>query len=282
MITPTGCTLARIMKTENLMIKPLKQLSEFVIDRPKIISLFSVVVFLIIWEIVGRMTNPVLFAPPSAIVLSYPELILSGELPRGLTITLSAMISGYVIASVFGIIAGLLWGRSAILQDVVEPYINALYALPRVAVVPLVIIWIGIGFWGRIFIIFYGTVFDTMINTYTGVRYTDQTLLEVGKSFGANEKQLFRHIIIPYSLPYIMAGLRLGIGRALVGVIVAEMFLQMTGMGGIILILGEKHRIAGVLAVVIILSMLGIFFTGLVKRAEHMVAPWKDYEGVTE
>jgi NitT/TauT family transport system permease protein len=228
------------------------------------------------------MTNPVLFAPPSAIVLSYPELILSGELPRSLLITLSAMITGYVIASVFGIIAGLFWGRSAILQDIMDPYINALYALPRVAVVPLVIIWIGIGFWGRVFIIFYGTVFDTMINTYTGVRYTDQTLLEVGKSFGANERQVFRHIIIPYSLPFIMAGLRLGIGRALVGVIVAEMFLQMTGMGGIILTLGEKHRVAGVLAVVIILSMLGIFFTGLVKRAEQAVAPWKDYGGATE
>ena len=243
--------------------------------HPWVIYTGSLIVFLTFWEILGRMTNPILFAPPSRILAQYPEMISSGQLPRAMLTTLSAMLLGYVSASITGILFGLWWGRSRFLQDIVEPYLNALYALPRVALIPMVIVWIGIGFWGRIFIIFYGTIFDTMINTYTGVRYTEKTLLEVGKSFGANERQVFWHIIIPYSIPFIMAGLRLGIGRALVGVIVAELFLQMVGMGGLILVFGDYFKVAGMLAVVILLSLMGVLLTELLKKLEKMVAPWK-------
>jgi ABC-type nitrate/sulfonate/bicarbonate transport system permease component len=116
--------------------------------------------------------------------------------------------------------------------------------------------------------------------SYTGVRYTDQTLLEVGESFGAIERDQFWHIIIPYSVPFIMAGLRLGIGRALVGVIVAEMFLQMVGMGGLILIFGDTQRIASMLAVVVLLSIMGVLITELLKKFEKMIAPWKQFENL--
>ena len=234
--------------------------------NPWIVYFSTFIIFIVFWEILGHLTNPVLFAPLSRVISEYPELISSGKLPKAMLTTISAMLLGYFTASVTGILFGLWWGRSRFLQDIVEPYLNALYALPRVALIPLVIVWIGIGFWGRFFIIFYGTVFDTMINTYTGVRSTEKTLLEVGKSFGANERNLFLHIIIPYSVPFIMAGLRLGLGRALVGVIVAEMFLQMVGMGGLILVFGETHRIASMLAVVILLSIMGILFTELIKK----------------
>ena len=248
--------------------------------NPWIVYFSTFIIFIVFWEILGHLTNPVLFAPLSRVIYEYPELISSGKLPKAMLTTISAMLLGYFTASVTGILFGLWWGRSRFLQDIVEPYLNALYALPRVALIPLVIVWIGIGFWGRFFIIFYGTVFDTMINTYTGVRSTEKTLLEVGKSFGANERNLFLHIIIPYSVPFIMAGLRLGLGRALVGVIVAEMFLQMVGMGGLILVFGETHRIASMLAVVILLSIMGILFTELIKKIERIVAPWNEYNEV--
>ncbi|HIC82799.1 MAG TPA: ABC transporter permease [Candidatus Marinimicrobia bacterium] len=248
--------------------------------NPWIVYFSTFIIFIVFWEILGHLTNPVLFAPLSRVISEYPELISSGKLPKAMLTTISAMLLGYFTASVTGILFGLWWGRSRFLQDIVEPYLNALYALPRVALIPLVIVWIGIGFWGRFFIIFYGTVFDTMINTYTGVRSTEKTLLEVGKSFGANERNLFLHIIIPYSVPFIMAGLRLGLGRALVGVIVAEMFLQMVGMGGLILVFGETHRIASMLAVVILLSIMGILFTELIKKIERIVAPWNEYNEV--
>jgi len=248
--------------------------------NPWIVYFSTFIIFIVFWEILGHLTNPVLFAPLSRVISEYPELISSGKLPKAMLTTISAMLLGYFTASVTGILFGLWWGRSRFLQDIVEPYLNALYALPRVALIPLVIVWIGIGFWGRFFIIFYGTVFDTMINTYTGVRSTEKSLLEVGKSFGANERNLFLHIIIPYSVPFIMAGLRLGLGRALVGVIVAEMFLQMVGMGGLILVFGETHRIASMLAVVILLSIIGILFTELIKKIERIVAPWNEYNEV--
>ncbi len=244
---------------------------------PNGIEIASIVVFLAAWELLGKMFNPVLFAPPSRVLLSYPDLVASGELGSAIRTTLVAMFVGYVGAAVVGILFGLLWGRSPFIQDVIEPFINALYAIPRVALVPLVIVWFGIGFAGRVFIVFYGTVFDVMINTCTGVRYTEKALLEVGRSFGATERQLFRHIILPYSVPYVMAGLRLGIGRALVGVIVAEMFLQMTGMGGLILTFGETYRIASMLSVVVLLSGLGVLLTWVVKKAERMAAPWKTF-----
>jgi NitT/TauT family transport system permease protein len=248
--------------------------------HPWVIYIGSLFTFLLVWEILGRMTNPVLFSPPSRVFSQYPEMIASGKLFSAMGTTFSAMLIGYLSASISGILFGLWWGRSKFLQDIVEPYLNALYALPRVALIPMVVVWIGIGFWARIFIIFYGTVFDTMINTYTGVRYTDQTLLEVGESFGASERQQFWHIIIPYSVPFIMAGMRLGIGRALVGVIVAEMFLQMVGMGGLILVFSETFRIASTLAVVILLSLTGVAITELLKKLEKMAAPWSSSSSV--
>jgi NitT/TauT family transport system permease protein len=162
------------------------------------------------------------------------------------------------------------------LARVVEPYIDAIYATPRVVLVPLVIVWFGVGYTGRLFVIWLGTVIPIIINTAIGVRNARPDLVEVAKAFGANERQLARHVIMPGSLPYIVAGLRIAAGRALIGVIVAEIFLDLTGLGGLIQTESQYFRTAPMLAGVFVIGLLGVLFIGALGRLERRFMSWRE------
>lgn len=231
--------------------------------------------FFIAWEIVGRAINPILFATPTRIIAAYPKIIASGDLPRAFRITMETLLTGYLFAAAVGIVLAFIIARVEVVRSVLDPYIEVVYATPRVVLVPLTIVWFGIGFSARVFLVFIGTFIPILINTETGLRHTDAALVEVGRSFGANEWEMFRHIRLPSSIPYIVAGLRIGIGRALVGVIVAEMFLELTGLGGLIMTYGTFFRTDQMLAVVLILSVMGIVFMRAASWLEHKLSPWK-------
>ncbi len=175
---------------------------------------------------------------------------------------------------------GLLLGRFKVLADVLEPYINAIYATPRVVMVPLIILWFGVGYEGRVFLIWIGTVIPIIINTAIGVRNARRDLVEVALSFGANEGQLARHVISPGAVPYIIAGLRIAMGRALVGVVVAEIFLDLTGLGGIIQTESAYFRTHRMLAAVIVISLLGTILISAFGLLERHFSAWKG--GMTE
>lgn len=232
-------------------------------------------VFFLVWEIVGRTINPILFATPTRVLAAYPILITSGELSRAFWITVRTLVTGYVLAAVIGISLAFLTARVELVRSLLDPYIETIYATPRVVLVPLTIVWFGIGFPARVFLVFIGTFIPILINTATGLRHTDAALLEVGRSFGADEWEMFRHIRLPSAIPYIMAGLRIGIGRALVGVIVAEMFLDLTGLGGLIMTHGTYFRTDRMLAVVLVLSVMGIVLMRAAEWIEHKISPWK-------
>lgn len=240
-----------------------------------LLPLAALVIFLAAWEILGRLTDPILFSPPSRVLLGFQELIETGRLQRASLITLNALSVGFILSVAFGLPLGLLLGRWKPLSDVLEPYIDAIYATPRVVIVPLVILWFGVGYWGRIFLIWIGTFIPIVINTAIGVRNARRDLIEVATSFGADERQLARHVILPGAVPYIIAGLRIAMGRALVGVIVAEIFLDLTGLGGIIQTESAFFRTHRMLAAVVVIGLLGTILIGAFGLLEKRFARWK-------
>jgi NitT/TauT family transport system permease protein len=169
-------------------------------------------------------------------------------------------------------------GRYRIVEWALDPYVNALYATPLVAIIPLVMLWFGLGFSAKLFIVFIMTLFPILINTAAGVANVSQSLVDVALAFAANERQVFTKIIMPAALPYIMTGLRLGIGRAIIGMVVAEFFTAITGLGAMIVKYGNFFKTDVMLVPVLILMVLGIVLTEALKRAETAIAPWKETE----
>jgi ABC-type nitrate/sulfonate/bicarbonate transport system permease component len=233
-----------------------------------------IVCFGLLWEIVGRRTGGFLLPPISRVLATYPELLQSGALPQSFLVSMQAFLVGFIASIAVGILVGLLMGRYDSVNTILEPYVNALYSLPRVALVPVVLIWFGVGYPGRVFLIFLGGVFPVLVNTCVGVRNVDKNLTEVGQSFCATDPQLFREIMLPASVPFIMAGIRIGFGRALIGVVVAEFFLEIVGLGGLIIKYGDSFSNDKMLAVILVLSGLGILLTRSLLKLETWLAPW--------
>ena len=237
-------------------------------------KLAIILAFGAVWEIAGRRYGSFILPPVSKVLATYPELLSSGDLPKAFLVSMQAFLVGFGLSVLVGIAMGLLMGRYDTLNYVLEPYVNALYSLPRVALVPLILIWFGVGYSGRVFLIFLGGVFPVLVNTMTGVRNVDRSLVEVGRSFCATDPQLFREIMLPGSVPYIAAGIRIGFGRALISAVVAEFFLQIVGLGGMIILFGDTFTNDKMIAVILVLSIMGIVVTRLLAALETWLAPW--------
>lgn len=233
------------------------------------------VAVLVGWEIAGRASNPILFAPPTAVARAFGTMTASGELPRALLITLGTLVVGYLASVVIGVPLGVLAGRKIGFGSILEPYLETIYATPRVVIIPLVIVWFGVGYSGRLFIVFIGTVIPIILNTAIGVRNARRDLVEVARSFGASEQQMVRHVIIPAAMPYVIAGLRIAAGRALLGVVIAEMFLDLTGVGGLIATAASYFHTAEMLAGVIVFGAMGILMMSGLSRIEARLSGWK-------
>ena len=233
------------------------------------------VVFLVVWEVAGRLSNPILFAPPTRVAEAFVELTASGRLPQALLVSLQSLAVGFVLALVSGLAIGVVLGLHPTLARAVEPYIDAIYATPRVVMIPLVILWFGVGFWGRLFIIWIGGVVPIILNTAIGVRNARQDLIEVAKSFQASDRQLVRHVILPGAVPYVIGGLRIAAGRLLLGVVIAEIFLDLTGVGGIIQTESAYFRIDNMLVGVLVFAVLGVLMMWAFDLLERRFSGWK-------
>lgn len=217
---------------------------------------------------VAHLNNPVAIPLPTEVVSAFGVQIEDGSLPTAMTNALHAIFMGYALAIVVGIGVGLLMGLSRLSEVVLDPYVSVLYVTPLAAIVPALIIWFGTGFQVRVFTAFFLSVFAILVNTFEGVKTTPRELVDVGRSFNGSRYQIIRHIVIPYEIPYIMAGLRLGINLAVKGLVVAEIVIAVTGFGGIITDWGTAFRMEGVFSVVLTLMLLGIVLTGLLKQIE--------------
>lgn len=234
----------------------------------------------VLWEIAGRtfLSNPLFFAPLSAVLAKMGSLWATGALQTDIAISFQEFAIGFVLASVAGISIGALMASSKPLCQVIDPWVSMLYATPFVAVAPLLTLWLGIGLTAHIAVVFIVVIFPVLINTHAGLANSDRDLMEVARSFGATQAQIFAKIRFPGALPFIVAGLRQGIARGLVGVVVAELFGSHAGLGYLILISGQEFDPAGLLVGILLFALAGFGSVEAVRFIEHRIAPWRELD----
>jgi NitT/TauT family transport system permease protein len=244
------------------------------VPRP-LITAASVAVLVAAWEWFGRDVNPVFGSYPSAIAVAFWELARSGELGTALLESLRPFVVGYVLAILVGVPLGLIVGRFRIAEASLGIYITAGYAMPLVALVPLLILWLGLGFTVKVAVVFLMSLFPICINTWLGVRAVPKSLIEVGRSFVASDATILRRIVLPATLPYIMAGIRLAVGRAVVAMVIAEFFTTISGLGAIIINSANNFDTATMFVPIIVLMVMAIGLNSLIGWVERKVAPWQ-------
>jgi NitT/TauT family transport system permease protein len=219
---------------------------------------------------------------PQRVFATIVEAFQTEALGEALLGALFPMLTGYFLAIAVGIPLGILMGVSRKMERCIDPYVNGLYVAPLSAIIPAMIFWFGVGFQMRATVAFSFSVFFITINTLQGTKQTPSDFVELARSFGASRLYIFRRIVIPYAIPYIMVGLRLAMGRAIVGIVIAELLISVTGIGEIISTYSSAFRLDGVLGVALVIMTGGIVLTGLVQWLENVVAPWKKKEAAFE
>jgi sulfonate transport system permease protein len=232
-------------------------------------------IILIAWELIGPMINPIFFSYPSKIAIAFYELTVSGELFYFLGQSLEVLLYALLIAIAAGIPLAIAMARLRWLDWALDLPINALYATPLVALVPILVLWFGIYLKAKIIIVFLFAVFPIVINTYQGVRECDKNILEVARSFRSSERQIWADVLLPFALPYIAAGIRLAIGRGLVGMIIAEFYTTISGLGFMVTKYANMFAMDKTFVPVIVLMILGVTLTAVLKRVERRIAPWR-------
>jgi NitT/TauT family transport system permease protein len=245
-------------------------------DKLWLVRLASVIVVFGGWEILGRQVNPIFMSYPTAIAVAAWQMTMSGELLHALLVSTQTLLTGFVLALVLGIGFGLLIGRYRTFEAATDWMVSVLYATPLVATIPLVILWFGLGFAAKVFVVTILALFPVLINTAAGVKNVPRPLIDVGAAYAADERQLFTMIIVPSALPYIMTGVRLAVGRAIIGMVVAEFFTALSGLGALIVNYGSRYDTAAMFVPIIVLMALGVVLTMLARRAEEWFAPWKE------
>src|ERR1700737_415692 len=242
-------------------------------------GLASLLVVGVVWEVAGRSGRwPLIMAPISDIWVKFLQLAASGELQRHVLVSLNEFIVGFVIAAVLGILLGIAIASSDKVRDYVDPWVSAVYATPTVALAPLFIFMFGIDAPSKMAVVFLLAIFPVVINTSTGIRSTDRVYIEAARSFCASRTQIFSKVLIPSALPFIVAGLRLGIGRGLVGVVIGEFIGARAGLGYLIFRSSQAFQIDAMWVGVFLLAGTGVLAVVLLQKVERRMAPWRQFE----
>jgi NitT/TauT family transport system permease protein len=256
---------------------------KFYLNHEKaILGGLSIGVFLIIWELVGNVfqwINPMFMSSPSLIFKAAVQLFVSGEIYHDLYVSGIEFLGGYFLAVAVAIPFGIMVGWYKRMSYIFDPFINAMNATPRVALLPLVIIWLGIGILSKVGIIFLGAVFSILINTRDGVKTTPVNLLNAARSFGASEWMVFKTVVVPSTIPFILTGLRLAVGRALVGVLVGELYAATAGIGFMITVAGATFQTDKVFVGVLIFALSGMIGMELLTKLERRFDKWRPQVG---
>lgn len=235
----------------------------------------SILSLAVLWEVVGRSVDSVLIPPLTQIGAAWWKLLASGKLLPNLTMSLATLAAGFFLAVLLGIVVGLLMGRFRAVEHFLDLYVNSLMSAPAIAFVPVLILWFGLGVQSRIAVVFLFAVFVIIINTMTGVKQVDSILIEMARSFGAKEREIFFKIVLPASMPAIMAGVRLGMGRAVKGMVTAEMLLTLTGIGAMIMQYGSAFATDSLFAVILTILIIAMITMKLVQWVDRRLTGWK-------
>jgi NitT/TauT family transport system permease protein len=237
--------------------------------------LLSILSLALLWEISGRALESSLIPPLTQIGAAWWKLLASGKLLSNLAMSLVTLAAGFFLAVLVGIIVGVLMGRFRAVEHFLDLYVNSLMSAPATAFVPVLILWFGLGVESRIAVVFLFAVFVVIVNTMTGVKQVDSVFVEMARSFGAKEKEIFFKVVLPAAMPAIMAGVRLGMGRAVKGMVTAEMLLTLTGIGAMIMQYGSAFATDSLFAVILTVLLIAMVATQLVQWLDRRLTGWK-------
>lgn len=228
------------------------------------------------WELYGQVGDALLLPPVSAVLIALADLVVSGALLSAFLESAQLLILGFTAALIFGFVFGVITGRSQIMHRTLSPFFNALFVTPTVALVPLVLVWFGFGLGGRVIVVFLAAFVSVLVSVHAGMRDVPADLVEVARSFGVDsEIGLLRHVLLRSAVPLIMSGIRLAVGRAVVGMAVAEVYLRLGGIGALIRGYGAVFATDYLFAAILPLPIMGIGLTALAARIERRFQGWR-------
>lgn len=238
------------------------------------LRLSSVIAIAVAWELYGSAINPILLSSPTAIIAAAFDMVADGTLTKAMGESFVVLGVGSLIGVIAGLVIGLAAGRNQIFATLIELPLNALYATPTVALIPVIVVWFGFGPTAKTVVVILFVLFPVLINTMRGVQEVDRELVEVARSFCSGERRMWFDLILPSALPYVVTGLRLAIGRALIGVIVAEFFTAFAGLGYLIVTNANSFQTDRTFVPILVIAALGVILTGLLELVERRVVRW--------
>jgi NitT/TauT family transport system permease protein len=227
------------------------------------------------WQVIGLLSPSFVFVPLTTTLSSLGTLISSGSLPSALASSFSVYAAGEAMAIVAGAAAGLLFARHMIIRRAFEPYLVILYSTPVVALIPFLLALIGLGFWPKVVVVFLFAFFPVEFATQRGAQSIAPELLDVARSFRTPERQIWRHVVVPYTVPYLMTGVRQALARGLVGMISAEFFLSAGGLGSLLITQSEQFDTGAMLAVTLVITVTGAVLMATGLTVERRSARWR-------
>jgi NitT/TauT family transport system permease protein len=243
--------------------------------RPNALRLLSLITLALLWEIAGRSGNPRLLPPLTKVVGAWFELLVSGQLFQALSVSLQALALGFIVSVLIGVPLGLLMGRYRRLESFLQIYMTALLTVPMISFIPFLVIAFGLGLHSRVWVVFLFAFVIIVVNTTAGVRNVDPSLTEMARSFGAGESELFLKVILPAALPMIMAGIRLGMGRAVLGMVTSELILSAVGFGVMLMTFGASFNSPALFATILTIVVLAVALLAFIQYLDQRLTPWR-------
>lgn len=252
-----------------------QRLFRFFAPRVRLYQLVLLATVIGLWEYVGDRSESFAFAPPSSVVPAAGEMISSGELADAATDSLTALLLGFALAALAGIGIGYAMGWWQQVGRTLDPFVAGMFVVPIASLVPLIIIWMGLGLAAQVLVIFLFAIFEIVLNVAAGVRNVDRNAIDVARSLGAGQRALLWKVALPASLPFVFVGLRIGAARAVKGMVLAEMLFAVTGLGALIIEYSAAFQMGKVLVAILTIVAMGIALQGAVIAAERRVMRWR-------
>jgi NitT/TauT family transport system permease protein len=242
-----------------------------------LLGAISVLLVLAVWEIIWELgwISPLFFSGPSAVAKQFRETLLHGTLLSDMAYSGKNFGIGFLLASLAGIVFGIIFGWYRWIRLLSNPFVNAFYSMPRIAMVPLIIMWFGIGMWSKVFTVFLFSFFPILVNTVAGVKALDPDLLRAARAYCATDWQIFTTVALPGSVPFILTGIRQGVSLGLIGVVISEMFGGSEGIGFMVAYGGQTFQTDTLFVGVVVIAFAGILLTWLAERLERRFSRWK-------
>lgn len=218
------------------------------------------------------------FASPWQVIQTFGELYRDGELVRNCYFSFLEFVYGFLLAIVVGVPFGFIMATQKKIDNYLDPWVSCIYATPRVALAPIIVVWFGLGIFPASLVVFLGAVFPILLNTYTGIKSVRQNLIDVVRAFGGSRLQIFFKVMIPDATPAIIAGMRLAVGRAVIGVVVAELFGAEAGLGFMVYFYSQRFMPGPVFVGIVVLVVFGILAFLALERLQRWLSPWYAYQ----